>query len=67
MGEGAAETSTETPERPLDVEHLFQELDGNKDGRLDRRELEACHPLPHTAHQLQHMHMFRFIGRFSFI
>ena len=46
MGEGAAESNVEPPERRLDVEHLFQELDGNKDGCLDRRELEVCHLCP---------------------
>ena len=30
------------PERSLDIECVFRELDANKDGRLDRRELEAC-------------------------
>ncbi len=44
MGEGVAGTEVEAPDDPLDIEHLFQELDGNKDGRLDRRELEV--PLP---------------------
>ena len=29
-------------ERTLDIDCLFRELDANKDGYLDRRELEAC-------------------------
>lgn len=41
MENGVAEGDPEDRERPLDIKHLFQELDGNKDGRLDRRELEV--------------------------
>ena len=44
MEDGVAEGDSEDRERPLDIEHLFQELDANKDGRLDRRELEVDPP-----------------------
>ena len=43
MGPPSTEQAEEDqPERTLDIECLFRELDANKDGRLDRRELEAC-------------------------
>ena len=43
MGPLSTEQAEEDqPERTLDIECLFRELDANKDGRLDRRELEAC-------------------------
>ena len=52
MENGVAEGDSEDRDRPLDIEHLFQELDGNKDGRLDRRELEVTPLCSEIAMQL---------------